>query len=142
MPSLKRSLSALVRHLPAAVLVGDGDPLITGVTHDSRQVQPGALFVAVPGLNVDGHRFVPDAIERGAAAVVGTQPLDGLPVPYVRVEDARGALAVLSAAFHGFPARKLTVIGVTGTDGKTTTANLIFSILKAAGIPAGLITTV
>ncbi len=141
MSQIKLHLSDLARYLPA-VADKEGDPQITGVTHDSRQVQDGTLFVAVPGLHVDGHQFIPNAIARGAAAVVGTQPLEGLPVPYLRVEHARRALAVLSAAFHGFPARKLTVIGVTGTDGKTTTSNLIYHILKAAGIRVGLITTV
>ncbi len=141
MPPSHPHLSGLIRHLPAA-LAGEADPRIAGVTHDSRQVQPGWLFVAVPGLHVDGHRFIPDALARGAAAVVGTQPLEGLPVPYLRVEHARRALAVLAAAFYDFPARRLTVIGVTGTDGKTTTSNLIFHILKAAGVRVGLITTV
>ncbi len=108
----------------------------------SRAVQPGSLFVALPGSSSDGHRYIPAAIERGAAAVVGTQPLEGLSVPYIRVPDGRLALAHLSAAFYGFPARSLTMIGVTGTDGKTTTSNLIYQILAAAGYPAGIISTV
>jgi UDP-N-acetylmuramoyl-L-alanyl-D-glutamate--2,6-diaminopimelate ligase len=115
---------------------------ITGLALDSRKVQPGNLFVALSGGSADGHDFIPQAIERGAAAVVGTQPLEGLPVPYFCVEDSRRALATLSAAFYGFPAHQLTVIGVTGTDGKTTTCNLIYHILQAAGIRAGMITTV
>jgi UDP-N-acetylmuramoyl-L-alanyl-D-glutamate--2,6-diaminopimelate ligase len=116
--------------------------MIRGVKLDSRQVRDGDLFVAIPGGSSDGHQYIPDAIRRGASAVVGLKPLQNLPVPYVQVDDVRSALAALSAAFFGFPGRSLTVIGVTGTDGKTTTSNLIFEILKAAGLPAGMISTV
>ena len=116
--------------------------LITGVTQDSRQVQPGSLFVAVPGEITDGHRFIPDAIQRGAVAVVGSRAVEGMPVPYFMTTDSRLALARLSAAFHCYPARRLWVIGVTGTDGKTTTANLLYQILVSAGRKAGMISTV
>lgn len=112
------------------------------VVMDSRQVEPGALFVAVKGEAADGHRYISNALERGATAVVGTQPGAGLPVPYFQVSDSRLALARVAAAFHGYPARKMTMIGVTGTDGKTTTSNLIFNILKTAGFRTGMISTV
>ncbi len=118
------------------------DAPVAGVTQDSRQVQPGDVFVAVSGGALDGHRFIPDALRRGACAVVGSQPISGLSVPYIQVEDPRLALAQLAVALHDHPARSLTVIGVTGTDGKTTTANLIFHILRAAGLRAGMISTV
>ncbi|MER3513701.1 MAG: UDP-N-acetylmuramoyl-L-alanyl-D-glutamate--2,6-diaminopimelate ligase, partial [Chloroflexota bacterium] len=85
--------------------------------------------------------YIPQAIAAGAAAVIGEQEIQGLDT-YIRVRDSREALAWLSAAWHGYPARRLVVIGVTGTDGKTTTTNLIRSILQAAGIPAGMISTV
>ncbi len=91
---------------------------------------------------MDGHAFIPDAIRRGAAAIVGEQPLDGLSVPYIQVENSRQALTWLAAAMYEYPGRKLTVIGVTGTDGKTTTCNLLYQILLAAGLRAGLISTV
>ena len=117
-------------------------PQICCVTADSRQVQPGALFVAMSGGSVDGYKYVPDAISRGALAVVGERPLEGLTVPYIRVENARQSLAYLAAAFYGYPARKLTTIGVTGTDGKTTTSNLLYQILLAAGFKTGMISTV
>jgi UDP-N-acetylmuramoyl-L-alanyl-D-glutamate--2,6-diaminopimelate ligase len=116
--------------------------LIRGITHDSRQVQPGYLFAALSGSAADGHRYIPDAIQRGASAVVGTQPLTGLAIPYLQVADSRRALASLAAAFYDYPARHLTMIGVTGTDGKTTTINLIFHILRAAGLQAGMVSTV
>ncbi|MBC8504067.1 MAG: UDP-N-acetylmuramoyl-L-alanyl-D-glutamate--2,6-diaminopimelate ligase [Anaerolineales bacterium] len=135
-------LSALIQHLPEGSTHFGEDVNISAIVQDSRLVTPGALFVAVPGLNVDGHQFIPDAIERGAVAVVGTKDLLETGVPYVHVDHAPKALAMLSAAFYDFPARKLTVIGVTGTDGKTTTSNYIFQILKAAGLKVGMISTV
>ena len=115
---------------------------VSGIAFDSRQVQEANLFVALVGGQVDGHRYIPDAIRRGAAAVVGSQPLTRLSVPYFQVKDSRFALAVLSASFYGFPARRMTMIGVTGTDGKTTTSNLIYNILRSAGLNAGMISTV
>jgi UDP-N-acetylmuramoyl-L-alanyl-D-glutamate--2,6-diaminopimelate ligase len=118
------------------------DGSITGIAIDSRLVQPGDLFVAMQGGSADGHDFIPNAISRGAAAVVGEKPLNGLVVPYIRVENSRQSLTWLAGSFYGYPGRKLTVIGVTGTDGKTTTCNLLYQILLAAGIKTGLISTV
>lgn len=119
---------------------------IAGITDDSRQVQPGFLFVAVPGVAVDGHSFIPNALKAGAAIVVGEKAAETLPlpsgVPYLRVADARKALGWLHAAWHGFPSRKLVLVGVTGTDGKTTTTNLLYEILRAAGLKTGMISTV
>jgi len=115
---------------------------ITGISIDSRLVQPGHLFVAMRGGNVDAHDYIPKAIDNGAVAVVGDRDLDGLPVPYIRLDNARRALTWIAAAFYDWPAQKLTVIGVTGTDGKTTTTNIIYQILLAAGIKAGMISTV
>lgn len=91
---------------------------------------------------MDGHDFIQNAIDNGAAVVVGDRDLDGLSVPYIRLENPRQALTWLAGSFYNWPARKLTVIGVTGTDGKTTTSNLIYKILIAAGIKAGMISTV
>jgi len=134
---------------PLKKLLADASPLsevpdvrISGIALDSRLVEPGFVFVAMQGGQVDGHEYIDDAFERGAAAVVGSEPpAEGLE-NYVQVGDSRRALAQLSAAFYGHPARKLTLIGVTGTDGKTTTANLLHHILREAGITAGMITTV
>jgi UDP-N-acetylmuramoyl-L-alanyl-D-glutamate--2,6-diaminopimelate ligase len=119
---------------------------ITHIAENSRLVVPGSLFVAIKGSRADGHDFIPDALQKGAVAVAGEreQRPAGLPpeVPYVHVPDDRAAVARLSAAFFGWPSRRLQVIGVTGTDGKTTTSTLIHAILTTAGRNAGLISTI
>jgi len=141
-------LLGLCKGLPAHRQTQGGDPEILQIVADSRKVESGSLFVAIAGVDVDGHRFIPQAADRGAAAVVFSDPqwetalaqwpgVAGLLVP-----DGREALAYLSAAWNGFPGRSLKVIGVTGTDGKTTTVNLIASILTAAGFATSLISTV
>lgn len=118
------------------------DLSVQSIQYDSRRVSKGDVFVAISGGNTDSHEFIPDAVQKGAVAVVGTRSGLILPVPYIRVEDSREALAYLAASFYDHPARKMTVIGVTGTDGKTTTANLIYEILNAAGMKVGLVSTV
>jgi UDP-N-acetylmuramoyl-L-alanyl-D-glutamate--2,6-diaminopimelate ligase len=134
-------LIAALPHITAHI--GEGDPDITAIAHDSRRVEPGALFVATRGANFDAHRFIPQAIENGAAAIVCEEPSTLHPPPStIIVPNSREALGWLAAAWHGFPSRRLVLLGVTGTDGKTTTATLIHSILQAAGIRAGLIATV
>ncbi|MCI0475890.1 MAG: UDP-N-acetylmuramyl-tripeptide synthetase, partial [Anaerolineales bacterium] len=139
------NLSLLLRALPAHQIHNARDIDITRITPDSRQVIPGALFVAIPGVNVDGARFIPDALSRGAVAIVTESSLPCSPAPLlpcIQVPNARSALAYLSAAWHDFPSRKLRVIGVTGTDGKTTTCHLIASILESAGHKVGAISTI
>jgi UDP-N-acetylmuramoyl-L-alanyl-D-glutamate--2,6-diaminopimelate ligase len=116
--------------------------MVTGVVFDSRRVRPGNIFVAVRGGSTDGHEYIPDAIARGAVGVVGEARFDELPASYFQVLDSRVALAKMSAAFYDYPSRKMTVVGVTGTDGKTTTSTLIYHILRTAGYTTGLITTV
>ncbi len=140
-------LSELLQAVPDLLSMPDlvGDPVIRApVVEDSRTVEVGGVFVARSGRSTDGHLYMASAVERGAVAVVGERPPVevGCPVPYVQVADAGRALAYLSAAYHGFPARRMVMIGVTGTDGKTSTANLIYSILNQAGIQAGMISTI
>lgn len=135
-------LSELFKSYPGDIFKASGEALIFEVTLDSRKVQPGFLFTAYRGASDDGHHHIPDAIGRGASAVVGTQPITGLTVPYVQVDDSRRALAYLAAGLHEFPARRMTMLGVTGTDGKTTTCNLLFQIIQAAGLRVGMISTV
>ncbi|MCZ2126465.1 MAG: UDP-N-acetylmuramoyl-L-alanyl-D-glutamate--2,6-diaminopimelate ligase [Anaerolineales bacterium] len=115
---------------------------ISGIVIDSRAVKRGDLFVAMRGRDADGHDYIQNAIENGASAIVGDREMGELSVPYLRLENARHALTWLAAAFYGFPARKLTVVGVTGTDGKTTTSELLYQILLTANLKAGLISTV
>jgi UDP-N-acetylmuramoyl-L-alanyl-D-glutamate--2,6-diaminopimelate ligase len=131
-------------------LSGDPDVAIAGMTHDSRAVLPGVLFVAYQGVTQDVHRYIPDAVARGAAAVLVERPvaeltaeLGALPsATYIQVGDARLARGLMAAALWDHPSRHLAVVGVTGTDGKTTTATLAHAMLQAAGRRAGLITTV
>jgi UDP-N-acetylmuramoyl-L-alanyl-D-glutamate--2,6-diaminopimelate ligase len=115
----------------------------TGVTHDSRRAAPGTVFVALRGQKADGVAFAAQAVAAGAAAVVAEQPPPAQTgVPWVVVKDARHALALLAAEFFGHPSRQMQVVGITGTNGKTTTSYLINAIFEAAGIPCGLMGTV
>ena len=113
------------------------------IAYDSRQVKPGAIFVALRGVHADGARFVPQAIANGAAAVVAeSSPPAGVAVPWVQVPSARAALAELAAEFYGHPSEQLAVVGITGTNGKTTTSYLLAAIFEAAGIKCGRLGTI
>ena len=119
------------------------DVTCTGVSHDSRRVAPGAVFVALAGQKADGMSFVPQALDGGAAAIVAERPAPaGTRVPWVVVRNARLALALLAADFFGHPSRQMQVVGITGTNGKTTTSYLVNAIFEAAGIRCGLMGTV
>lgn len=111
---------------------GNLETEVTGVTYDSRQVRPGNLFVAMTGEVTDGNKFVPQAIDKGAAAIVSERDRS-LDATWIKVNDARKSLSSLSAAFYNHPSRRITLIGITGTNGKTTTSYLLESILRAAG---------
>jgi UDP-N-acetylmuramoyl-L-alanyl-D-glutamate--2,6-diaminopimelate ligase len=139
---MQKKLSQFFADFPFVHSQVVADPEITGIAIDSRTVEPGNLFVAMRGGTVDGHDFIPKALANGAAAVVGDREIGNLDVPYVRLGNPRQALTWLAAAFYDWPGRNLTVIGVTGTDGKTTTTNLIYKILLAARLKAGMVSTV
>ena len=116
---------------------------VTGIAYDSRTVKAGEVFVALRGQHADGAMFAAQAVDRGAVVIVSeAAPPDDLAVPWEQVIDARLALAHLAAAFHLNPSRKMRVVGITGTNGKTTTAYLVSSIFEAAGIQCGLLGTV
>jgi UDP-N-acetylmuramoyl-L-alanyl-D-glutamate--2,6-diaminopimelate ligase len=121
---------------------GDLDREVASVTADSRLVTPGALFVAIPGFKTDGAKFIEAAVAKGAIAVVAESSVAPGPAAFVKVPDARAALALIAANFYGRPADKLSIAGVTGTSGKTTTTKMIESIFDAGGEPAGLIGTI
>jgi UDP-N-acetylmuramoyl-L-alanyl-D-glutamate--2,6-diaminopimelate ligase len=115
---------------------------VTGVADDSRAVEPGNVFVGLKGVHADGSRFAAEAIERGAVAVVSEDPPSDATVPWLVVSDARLALALLAAAFFQHPSAELQVIGITGTNGKTTTAFLIAAMFEAAAVRCGVLGTV
>ncbi len=143
---LLRVLSALspIGHAGGARVSSTGlDAPCTGVTHDSRAVRPGMVFVACRGVHADGTAFALQAIAAGAGVVVAERPADGDPmVPWIVVANARLALALLAAQFYGHPSREMAVVGVTGTNGKTTTCFVAHAIFEAAGTSCGLIGTV
>ncbi len=133
--------AALDLELPAGA---DASTEVRGATHQADWAVPGDVFVAVRGARVDGHGFIADAVGRGAVAVLGEGLPDGVdcPVPYLRVPGARAALADAASVLAGHPSRELTVLGVTGTDGKTTTSALARHLLRSAGRPTGLLSTI
>jgi UDP-N-acetylmuramoyl-L-alanyl-D-glutamate--2,6-diaminopimelate ligase len=143
-----KTLADLFAQYPFPVIGGIPDgTIISNIQSDSRRVKSGDLFVALKGHRYDGHEYIPQALTNGAVAIVGSKTessshVSRYRIPYIQVENSRAALAYLAAGFHDYPARKLTVIGVTGTDGKTTTCNLVYQILRNAGLKAGMISTV
>ena len=135
------NLERLVAALGAVEVLGRAPVEVRDLAYDARAVTPGSLFFCVPGARADGHDFAPEAVERGAVALVVERPLE-LAVPQVVVPSARAAMAVAADEFFGRPTEELDVAGVTGTSGKTTTAFLLFAILAAAGRRPGLLGTV
>jgi UDP-N-acetylmuramoyl-L-alanyl-D-glutamate--2,6-diaminopimelate ligase len=148
-PTEPRRLGELIERLErhgrlVAVLAGEGSVgsvRVTGVGFDSRLARAGSIFVAIPGDHEDGHRFVAGAAALGAAAAVVEHPVEGVTMPQIVVDSSARALAVAAAWWYGDPSMELGVVGITGTDGKTTTAFLATAVLGAGGISAGLIST-
>ena len=121
-----RKLTDILKNTPVREVRGDADIAVAGLVYDSRAVKPGDCFFAVPGTQSDGHDYIPMAVAKGAAAVV-CERMPGAAaagVAYVVVEDSAGAMADMAAAFYGFPSRELKLVGITGTNGKTTTVTL------------------
>jgi len=135
--------SQLLKGVAEYDLHGDNSASISGLTCDSRKVRPGWLFFALPGTTVDGHTYIPAAVNSGAAAVVlEDDTCAPQNIPWVRVIDSRAAMAQMAAEFQGNPTRGLPLVGITGTNGKTTTTYLIEAILSAAGLPAAVLGTI
>ncbi|PYZ97923.1 UDP-N-acetylmuramoyl-L-alanyl-D-glutamate--2,6-diaminopimelate ligase [Alteribacter lacisalsi] len=137
---MKKLLSDVISTLPSSEYIGKEDPEILSVEMDNREVKPGSLFICVRGFTVDGHTFAPDAVKRGAAALVTEERLD-VNVPQVVVKDTRRAMAIIASAFFDYPTASMNLIGITGTNGKTTTSHLIEKVLADAGVNTGLIGT-
>ncbi len=137
-------LKDLFAGIPAPVVQGSMETTVTGIAYDSRDVREGYLFVAMDGLHTDGHLHAADAVRRGARALLVSRPLEGLPesVTVVRAPGTRALLSPLSAAFWGHPSRSIRVIGVTGTDGKSSTVWFIDQLLSALGRRSGFLSTV
>ena len=134
-------LNNLIKNIDILERIGDENPEITGVHYNSATVKKGGLFVAIEGFKTDGHKYIADAIERGAAAVICSRLTDGIDAVQLKVSDCRKAEAVVSAEFFDNPSRKFKLIGVTGTNGKTTVTHLIKHILDYCGYTTGLIGT-
>ncbi|MEO8613375.1 MAG: UDP-N-acetylmuramoyl-L-alanyl-D-glutamate--2,6-diaminopimelate ligase, partial [Chloroflexota bacterium] len=140
---IMKTLSELIQNVPDVIRVSGDAEITAPVAESDADLQPGGVFVARPGLSVDGHDFIPRAIAKGAAAIVGERDIADFAqsaVPYVQVKNAQESTGYLAAAYHDFPSRKLVVIGVTGTDGKTTTSTLIYKMLTPFSM--GLISTI
>ena len=141
---MEKSLAALLDLLPKAKVLGSTEKVITDVTADSRTVQAGSLFVCLRGATVDGHKFLPMAAAKGAVAALVEEVPDETPagVTLLVVEDTRAAMELITPYFYDYPGKRLRMIGVTGTNGKTTTTNIIRTILRKAGHKVGLIGTI
>lgn len=136
-------LEKLLEHVSYDILQGTMDVEVKNVINDSRKVEEGSLFFCIKGAVTDGHKYVPDVVAKGAKVLVVQDPVDAPEdVTVVRVEDTRYAMALISAAYFGYPADEMKIIGITGTKGKTTTTYMVKSILESAGYKVGLIGTI
>lgn len=137
------NLHSLLEHIEYTCLQGDAHTLVTGLVYDSRKVDKGSVFVCIKGAVSDGHDYIAEVIDKGAAAIIIEKDIE-LPkdATVIRVDNTRRALSFMSAAYFDYPAKKLTTIGITGTKGKTTSAYMIKSILENTGVKTGLIGTI
>lgn len=144
MTEASQNLHALLKAITPVEIAGPQNTDISLLTADSRLAAPGTMFVAVRGVNVDGHRFIPAAVAAGASAIVCEEFPGEMPrnVCFIRVADSAHALGCLASQWYGNPSRKLTLVGVTGTNGKTTIATLLYEMARMSGCKAGLLSTV
>lgn len=141
---MEKSVASLIQHIKPLNVVGDAERCVTGVECDSRRVAEGNMFIAVKGVTVDGHKYIPDVIKAGAKAIVCTELPAELTegVCYVVVDNSASALGFIASEWYDNPSSKLTLVGVTGTNGKTTTATLLYEMVRLMGYKAGLLSTV
>lgn len=139
-----KTIQQLAQIVEGATIIGDKETIITGIEHDSRKAETGTLFVCIKGVHVDGHRFISQAVNAGAKAILTTRETVEVPagVAILRVPDLNKALDTIVPYFHDYPARSMRIIGITGTNGKTTTSYITRAILRAAGYRVGLIGTI
>ena len=139
-------LSDIIRNLTIEEIKGPADVDITAICSDSRKVVPGALFIAVRGYASDGHTYIPQAIEKGAVAVIcegsRSDVEERASVSVIKVQNSRKAVALVADAFYGHPSGKLTLVGITGTNGKTTTVTLLYNLFRNLGYSCGLLSTI
>ena len=139
-----KTIQQLAQLVEGATIIGDKETIITGIEHDSRKAEAGTLFVCIKGVHVDGHKFISQAVNAGAKAILTTRETVEVPagVAILRVPDLNKALDTIVPYFHDYPARSMRIIGITGTNGKTTTSYITRAILRAAGYRVGLIGTI
>jgi len=136
------NLSKLITNLDIKEINGDLNSNIKGIYHNSRKIRRDFLFVCIKGFSFDGHNFIDEAINGGAVALVVEKEISPRPgITIIRVDDSRKALAILANQFYGFPSRKLKLIGITGTNGKTTITYMLRAIFREAGFATGLLGT-
>ena len=137
-------LNDILKNIATEKITGEREVMISDICFDSRRAGPGSAFVAVKGTTSDGHDFISMAIEKGAVVIICQDaPKMMLPnITYVQVNDAASALGIVASNFYGNPSQSLKLVGVTGTNGKTTTATLLYRLFKALGYKAGLLSTV
>lgn len=139
-----KTIQQLAQIVEGATIIGDKETIITGIEHDSRKAETGTMFVCIKGVHVDGHKFISQAVNAGAKAILTTRETVEVPagVAILRVPDLNKALDTIVPYFHDYPARSMRIIGITGTNGKTTTSYITRAILRAAGYRVGLIGTI
>ncbi len=144
MPNIKKNLNSLLRDITVLKQINNTNPTVEGLAYDSRDIEPGFIFFALKGIHTDGHKYISTSVKNGAIVIFHSDGLDEYKpeITYIRVADSRFSMSPVSAAFYDYPSSKLKIIGVTGTNGKSTTVSMIYQLLGMAGFKTGFISTV